>query len=66
MQEVWADCGSDAPDPRSLRYDKSDWRKAFQQFRGGYKKIVESSAFDGCPSSKKTILVPVNLYSSYL
>jgi uncharacterized protein YjbJ (UPF0337 family) len=57
MQEVWADCGTDAPDPRSLRYDKSDWRKAFQQFRGGYKKIIESSAFAGCPDNKKNSLI---------
>lgn len=40
---LWKRCGNKAVlDSRSTRFDKTNWRKAFNQMRNGYTKLIDN------------------------
>merc|ERR1711935_163261 len=40
---LWESCGNRSiPEGRAARYDKTNWRKAFNQMRNGYNKLLNN------------------------
>ena len=43
FETLWESCGNRSiPEGRSARYDKTNWRKAFNQMRNGYNKLLNN------------------------
>lgn len=43
FEALWESCGNRSiPEGRSARYDKTNWRKAFNQMRNGYNKLLNN------------------------
>ena len=57
LEELWTECGvnGDLLNERSIRYDKSNWRRAFNQMRTGVNRIIESElqCENCCTETKK-------------
>jgi len=57
LEELWTECGvnGDLLNERSIRYDKSNWRRAFNQMRTGVNRIIESElqCENCCTEAKK-------------
>ena len=57
LEELWTECGDsgDLLNERSIRYDKSNWRRAFNQMRTGVNRIIESElqCENCCTETKK-------------
>jgi predicted nuclease with TOPRIM domain len=58
LETLWKECGvnGDQLNSRSIRYDKSNWRRAFNQMRTGVNRIIESElqCENCCTEAKKT------------
>lgn len=56
LEELWTECGDsgDLLNERSIRYDKSNWRRAFNQMRTGVNRIIASELqCDNCCTETK-------------
>ena len=57
LESLWIECGvnGDVLNSRSIRFDKSNWRRAFNQMRTGVNRIIDSElkCENCCTEAKK-------------